>query len=206
MSLDLSHGNTTTNPDRHRPLLHRIGTPRAYVAPAPAVNPYADSKDLSRQRTSLALAPLRALGWSVTHDVCRERDSIEHLVIGTAGAFAVDSHIAAGSVRVDGDQVRITLPGTTSPTFPNDVWAHDARLRAAEANKLFSTQLSQRVAVNAVVVIWGDFAQRRVEGHNVTFVHGEDLAGWLKSRPARCGAGRIAELQTALRAAELRAS
>jgi hypothetical protein len=206
MSLDLNSDISTTTPDRHRPLLRRLGAPRAYVAPMPAVNPYSDSKDLSRQRTSLALAPLRALGWSVTHDIGRQRHSIEHLVIGTSGSFAIDSHIAVGPVRVVGDQVTMTLPGTTTQTFPSDAWAHDARLRAAEANKVFSTQLSQRVTVGAVVVIWGDFAQRLVEGHNVTFVHGEDVAAWLRSRPSRCGAGRIAELVSALRGAELRAS
>jgi hypothetical protein len=206
MSLDLTSDVSTPTADRHRPLLRRLGAPHVYVAPTPAVNPYADSKAASRQRTALALSPLRNLGWSVTNDVGDERHRIEHLVIGTAGTFAIESHTVVGSVRIVGDQVTRTVPGSASHPVPSDTWAFDARLRAAEANKLFSAQLSQRVLVSAVVVIWGDFAQRLVEGHNVTYVHGDDVAAWLKSRPARCGAGRIAELSVALRAADLRAS
>jgi len=206
MSLDVSPDVSTPSTDRHRALRRRAGAPRAYVAPVAAANPYSDSKPLSRQRTALALGALRSAGWSITHDVPAQRAVIEHMALGPAGSFVVESHTVGGSVRIDGDQVSTTMPGMATRTFPSDAWAHDARLHAAEANKLFSTQLSQRVIVNALVVIWGDFPQRHVEGHNVTFIHGDDLVGWLKARPARCGAGRIAELDAALASATRKAS
>ena len=38
--------------------------------------------------------------------------------------------------------------------------------------------------VHAIVVIWGDFPQRVVEVDRVVYVHGSELLGWLRSRPA----------------------
>jgi len=206
MSLDLTEDVSTLSADRHRPLLRRLSAPRAYVAPVAATNPYADSKVLSRQRTALALGALRSVGWSVTNDVRAQRSIIEHVVLGTVGSFVVESHTVTGSVRIEGDQVSMTMPGSATRTFPSDAWAHDARLHAAEANKLFSTYLAQRVVVSPLVVVWGDFPQRYVEGHNVTFIHGEDVVAWLRSKPSRCGAGRIAELESALTTAARQAS
>src|SRR5205823_6144296 len=119
MSLDLSSDVSTPTHECHRPLRRRLGTPRTYVAPVPAVNPYADSKAMSRQRTGLARASLRAEGWSLTQDVRQHHGLIEHIVIGTAGCYVVDSHAAAGSVRIAGDQVTMTVPGLATRTFPS---------------------------------------------------------------------------------------
>ena len=188
MSLDLNSGVSASN--RHRPF------PRRSRAALVAVNPYADSRSDSRQRTEGALTPLRELGWSVTHGAA---DGLEHLAIGGAGAFAIESHAAAGPVRIDGDQVTVTVPGMDCRSVPSDAWAYDARLRAALANRLFHCELSQRVPVAAVVVIWGEFAQRVVEGHHVTFVHGDEVTAWLQSRASRFSVGRVAELAAALR-------
>jgi hypothetical protein len=134
-------------------------------------------------RTALALAPLSNFGWSIAHDVVVRRDCIDHLVIGPGGTFAIDTRVVTGAVRVDRDQVTTTAAGRSA--FPSDLWAHESRGHAAEANKMLSNQLAQRVPVAAVVVIWGDFPQRRVDGHNVTFIHGDELAAWLRAHPAR---------------------
>jgi hypothetical protein len=39
--------------------------------------------------------------------------------------------------------------------------------------------------VNAVVVFWGDFPQGMVEQDNVTYLAGDRLVEWLRSRPAK---------------------
>lgn len=194
----MSSADVLLNAGRHRPLFRRLAV-RGPVEQQADTDSQARPDDLAAQRTALALAPLRSIGWSVNHGIQARRVGIDNLVIGPGGTFVVEARSITGSVRIVGDQVMITSAGGAA--LSGDDWACDARERAAEANKLLSTSLSQRVQVHAVVVVWGEFAQRLVEGHNVTFVHGEELAGWLRSRPVRCGAGRIAELEAALRQA-----
>lgn len=209
MSLDLTPQDnafaapTAITTARHRPLMRRLGS-RGPVEYQPTSSPVLRSDAIAGPRTALALAPLRNVGWSITHDIRARRVTIEHLAVGLGGTFALAARSTPGTVRIVGDQVSIA--GAGGETFSGDDWAHEAREHAAEANKLLSTSLAQRVPVSAVVVVWGDFPQRRVEGHNVTFVHGDELAAWLKSRPVRCGAGRVAELEAALRSEIKRAS
>jgi hypothetical protein len=38
-----------------------------------------------------------------------------------------------------------------------------------------------------VLVIWGDFEQRRVEADGIAYVHGDELADWLRARPKFAG-------------------
>lgn len=50
------------------------------------------------------------------------------------------------------------------------------------------------------MVLWGEFPQRAVEGQCV-YLHGEELAQWLDSRPQRIAPGRVPQMADAVRAA-----
>jgi hypothetical protein len=41
------------------------------------------------------------------------------------------------------------------------------------------------------VVFWSPFDARLVDGDKITFVHGDELAGWLRSRPRKLSDGTI---------------
>jgi hypothetical protein len=73
-------------------------------------------------------------------------------------------------------------------------------LRAEAARLKADLELTAgRTWVQAVVVVWADFQQRVVEGDRIVFVHGDELAGWLRERPATLDAHRAARLTEAVR-------
>ena len=168
------------------------------AAPVPVIAQVAVAGE---RRTAQMLEPLRRAGWSVEHGIRRHRFNvdftIDHLVVGPNGPFAMQTKVVTGSVRIDRDLVSITRPGASRPDFPSDAWAHHARSLAAEANHLLTERTGSAISVPAVVVIWGTFPQRCVSGHNVTFVHGDDLAGWLLAQPHRLSAAQVAEYEAA---------
>ena len=170
-------------------------------APTPAIPVLTQVAVAGERRTVQVLEPLRRAGWSVENGIRRHRFNvdftIDHLVVGPNGPFALLTKVVTGSVRIDRDLVSLTRPGATRPDFPSDTWAHGARTAAAEANHLLAERAGKAIPVPAVVVIWGEFPQRCVSGHNVTFVHGDDLAGWLLAQPVRLSAARVAEYEAA---------
>jgi hypothetical protein len=47
---------------------------------------------------------------------------------------------------------------------------------------------------NPVVVFWSPFEMRIVDGDRITFVHGNELAGWLRSRPRKLSEAMISSI------------
>ena len=54
--------------------------------------------------------------------------------------------------------------------------------------------------VQGVVVVWGVFLQRIVEGDRVVFVHGEELVAWLATQSGSLSLERCVQIVTALEA------
>lgn len=146
--------------------------------------------------TAKVLAPLRRNGWVLIHDVPAVRGNRDHVVFGPGGAFLLDTKRLMGSVSVEGDIVRVER------THDPDEHCEWPRI-AAQVRGLAVGMKRELDAggvhvgwVRAVVVLWGEFPQRVVEGDRVTFVHGDELAGWLAWQSARrpFDAARAAEV------------
>lgn len=150
------------------------------------------------ERTAKALAPLLRSGWVMVHDVGRRRFNIDHLLIGPGGVFVLETKNVSGTVAVEGDRATLTRPGSDRPDYQGEWWARQARSHAVEVNKFFRQRVGVRPWVNAAVVLWADFPQQRVDGHNVSFVAGDHLATWLTSQPSRLTTAQIGRLTAAL--------
>src|SRR2546421_235951 len=72
------------------------------------------------------------------------------------------------------------------------------RAGAARLCDALEARVGRRPWVQPVVVIWGEFPQRRLEDNRVIYVHGSELLAWLGSRPGRLSAEDCRELGEAV--------
>jgi len=137
-------------------------------------------------RTANAVRRLVGAGWRVWHDIPRANGTnIDHVVVGAAGVFLLDTKNFEGEARVEDGELRIRWLED-----PDDGWVcHGiaARMRGASAELKDEIEAATgvRVWVQPVVVVWQRFPQRVAElsdRSSVYFVHGDALTGWLLGR------------------------
>lgn len=117
--------------------------------------------------TATALKSLELEGWGVTHDRFTKYSNIDHVVVGGAGVFVIESKNLSGVIkpsRTHARQVR------------SEAFAVSAHLKSFKRGVPW---------VHGIVVYWGEFPQGVVEGDRMTYVAGERLADWLRARPAK---------------------
>lgn len=129
--------------------------------------------------------------WHCEHDLEHGRGNYDHVVVGPAGVFLLDTKLLHGTAVAAGDSLRcgrLSFAG--------------AALRGAARNvkDALERQLGFRAPwVQPVVVIWGDFPQRRHEEQGVVYVSGDELLPWLQTLPAKATAPQRAAFIAALR-------
>jgi len=133
------------------------------------------------RRTERALRPLQRVGWTITHDLdLPGAGNIDHLAVGPAGVFVLDSKVWSGVVSVDQDGATITPRDN-----PDAAWLARGQHRAAahtaaRATRVLAATARMTVpAAQSVVVVWGSFPQRVAASGGITYVAGEDLHDWL---------------------------
>lgn len=150
------------------------------------------------QATAKELAPLEGEGWIVLHDLAAERGNIDHIVVGVGGVFLLDSKRLGGEVSVDDGDVTVRRLDDRDLSYrhlgPNHLLGlarqtHDRVLAVSRINTW----------VSPVMVLWAEFPQRVVDDR-CAYVHDEELAAWLRSRPPKIAAGRVQQVAEAVRA------
>ncbi len=92
--------------------------------------------------------------WAVIHDLPRRNGTdIDHIVVGAAGIFLLDSKNIGTEVRNDGNEF-IALRPDGQPRYRNRSVANKARGAAAPLSDALSAA-GARHWVQAVVVVWG---------------------------------------------------
>src|SRR4051812_41881777 len=114
------------------------------------------------RRTERVLRPLQRVGWTITHDLdLPGAGNIDHLAVGPAGVFVLDSKAWGGVVTVDQDGATITPRDD-----PDAAWLargqHRAATRtAARVTRVLAAAAGMTVpAAQSLVVVWGTFPQR----------------------------------------------
>ena len=128
--------------------------------------------------TARELDRLTNAGWRPVHDRALDRCDVDHIQIGPGGVFVIETKNWKGRIRVNDRGV--SQDGTL-----RDRVAPNARRAALQINQRIAASGAKPGWVNAVVVFWGDFEQGMVEQDKVTYLHGDKLIEWLRSRPAR---------------------
>lgn len=156
------------------------------------------------QKTAGAIAPLMDEGWVVIHDVAHINRNFDHVLIGPAGVFVVDTKNLSGTIAIRGESLSATYgAGRRSDDF-GDRLARQARSQGAELHDVLSRRGQPRIWVTAVVVIWADFPQQCADGDRMTYLHGDRLVPWLRGQRARLNANQIQQVANALRSGQRR--
>jgi hypothetical protein len=153
---------------------------------------------LGEERTAKALEPLLKRGWVVVHDLNRIKSNLDHVLVGPAGVFVLDSKNLHGTVQIDGDVLSLTRPGDDRIAYSSDSLAQSARRQGYELNRLVKRRCDRSPWVSAVVVVWAEFPQRAAAGRSMHFVHGDYLIEWLDAQPARLSAVQVNEIAASL--------
>jgi hypothetical protein len=114
--------------------------------------------------------------WTWEHDLPREHGNWDHVVVGPSGVFLLDTKRVTQRAVAAGDAL---LAGRFRYSGAN------TRAAAASLGQELDRRCDTRPWVQAVVVVWGDFPQRRYEENRVIYMHGDELVEWLIGQPRR---------------------
>lgn len=128
--------------------------------------------------------------WHCEHDLEHEHGNWDHVLVGPAGVFLLDSKLLHGTSAAGDDALRSGRIAYTGGSF---------RFGALQIKKALEERLGFRAPwVQAVAVIWGDFPQARHQEQDVVYLRGDQLRPWLSELPQKVNAPQRAALVTAL--------
>jgi hypothetical protein len=158
------------------------------------------------RKTEKALRALDPEEWLVLHDVPSARGNYDHIVVGRAGVFVLDSKNLLGKVHMSGSEpylCRRLDPEADEPCG----WIRNGALGgAAHLYRALKQRTSHASWVQAVVVLWADFDEGIYEDQRCVVVHGGRLCDWIASRPAALDRPTTNELVEAVQAIATEAS
>jgi hypothetical protein len=111
-------------------------------------------------RTDTVIRTLADEGWERRGDV----------LVGPGGAYLLATKALPGRAPLDTGALTFRL---------RDVDETVVRFAGLRGRLLAA---ARRLSVRPLVVIWGDFPARAVDDDGVAYVHGDELAEWLRSR------------------------
>ena len=91
----------------------------------------------------------------------------------------------ARAVRLEDGILTIRYPDDPDEVIALPRLAAQVRGRAADLRTAYQFQNGAHRWVTAVVVLWADFPQRRIEHGGIAYLHGDELVDWLQSLPER---------------------
>jgi hypothetical protein len=149
--------------------------------------------------TARVFGPLRREGWKVFHDIDTGRGNRDHVVIGPAGVYLLDSKNLSGTIAVDGDAIRVSYRDYPRDDYSLNNVGSWMRGEAAKLKSEIRSLTNERVWVQAVLVVWGHLDVQALDGDRVVLVRGDALADWLRSQPERLPAPAAAKIAGTLR-------
>jgi Nuclease-related domain len=143
--------------------------------------------------TARTLRPLLRRGWKLFNDINTGDGNIDHVLVGPAGIFMLESKRLAGQVRVEAGKLTVRWHEDPDDGYENESIARRARGAAFDVHSRIDTPGSSPW-VQPVVVLWADFEQRSIECDNVAWVRGDELASVLAGRPIKYSGDGLRDL------------
>jgi hypothetical protein len=132
--------------------------------------------------TAKALRRLERSGWTAFHDIETDYGNIDHLLIGPAGVFVVETKSLSGLLSVHSDALLVRWREDPDDGYENPRLG--ARVRGAAAGVADQLRIrGLRTWVQPLIVLWGDFEQVSIYNRGVAWVRGHDLVRVLAHRP-----------------------
>lgn len=151
------------------------------------------------RKTARVLRGLDTTGWTLLNDIQTARGNYDHVLVGPAGVFLLDSkNPIADAYTRDG---ALWLRRRHDPEADRPVPA--VRAAALRSAADLHDKLKQRAGrcpwVRAVSVLWCPFKDGTCETSRHTLIHGEKLRAWLEAQPETLSAAQTRELAAAAR-------
>ena len=128
--------------------------------------------------------------WHCEHDLEYDHGNWDHVLVGPAGVFLLDSKVLHNTSSARDDALRsgrVYYPG------------RGFRGGAVRVKLAVEQRIGSRAPwVQAVVVVWGDFPQGYHEEQDVIYLRADRLVPWLCALPEKVNAPQRAALVTAL--------
>jgi hypothetical protein len=135
--------------------------------------------------TGKELEALRSEGWFVRHDtVGRGKRNIDHIVVGDAGVFLLDSKNYGGEGMIEGTRLQVRHDKGDDVGWTHRDPGAGARAAAFTLHQAILHDTGIRIWVQPVLVLWMRFPQQEAECRGVPIVHGGTVLQWLRERPA----------------------
>jgi hypothetical protein len=150
--------------------------------------------------TARQLRPLLRRGWTLFNDIDTGHGNIDHVLVGPAGVFMLESKRLAGQVRVVSGKLVVRWHEDPEDGYENETIASRARGAAADLHRRIDLA-GTRPWVQATVVLWADFEQGSIKRDNVAWIHGNDLRAVLEARPVEYSGESLERVTASTRAA-----
>jgi hypothetical protein len=135
------------------------------------------------RRTAKALRKLPSPDWRVWHDLPgRSGTNVDHVVLGPAGLFLLDSENYSGEAAIEGGELRVRWLEDREDGWTCHGLVPRMRAASAELSERIESATGVRAWVQPVVVLWMPFTPERADVSGVCFVQGQSLAAWLLGR------------------------
>jgi hypothetical protein len=148
--------------------------------------------------TEKALRPLESSRLRVVHDVKARYGNYDHIAVGQAGVFLLETKNLQGIV-----EFRDGVPHLRRRLDPEaDTRCDRIRGRALAAAACLKEDIERRTGhrtwVQAVVVFWSYFPEGVVDDGRCVFVHGPRLRAWMEDRADRINSAKAEEIAAAV--------
>lgn len=150
------------------------------------------------RNTEKALAPLTRTGWRIVHDVQARYGNYDHIAIGPAGIFLLETKNPSGIVELQDGVPHLRRRLDPDADTPLDRIRPRALAAAANLKEDIQRRTGQRTWVQAVVVFWSDFPEGLIDDGRCIFVHGPRLHAFMYGRPTRLDSQDAEKIATAI--------
>jgi hypothetical protein len=137
------------------------------------------------QKTQEALESLRPPRWLVVHDVSCRRGNYDHIAVGRAGVFLLDSKNPRGTVHIRNGEPYLRRPSDIEADNRCPSLRSSALAGAASLYEDIQRHTGRRQWVQAVVVLWSEFDEGIYEDEKCALVHGSRLREWIEDQPEK---------------------
>lgn len=149
--------------------------------------------------TAKALRPLTRRGWALANDIQTKRGNIDHILVGPAGVFLLETKNLGGIVSVERGVLSVRWREDPDDGYEARQVAPAARALAAQLAERLREFAMPNVWVQPIVVLWGDFPQGSIQSDGVAWVAGKRLASTLAARPTRFSHKQTDEIMEVVR-------
>jgi hypothetical protein len=139
------------------------------------------------EMTASELSVLARKGWVVLNDLRNGGYNFDHVVLGPAGAFCLNSKKSSSRLEVSPDGKTLFLQNRYDDdlTWTDRKMLGQVRRDAATLSRVIQQRTGQRVWVHPVLVWWGPYPKQSQSADGVGVVHGSRLVERLEAQPPR---------------------